>query len=382
VNQSRHALIALSFAILTAGFLASEVAVVLPLLLESLSLTAGQGGWVISVRFLGGTLASIILLVLGSRVSFRAIILSSSLVVFLTALLLPFIRAYGPVLIYSFVRGVALTLLIASTNAALSSWFWKNAGRWSAYVHAWFGVGLIAAPIAGFAVVAIGLPWQIVWALAGLLSVVVSILAFSLPRSRTPRGATPETQSGGRGSARIPVTLWLLPLAIAVVNVGTEGSIIGWVPSYVVLTGGSGTAGQTSSLLLAAGIILGRASVSRLSRRIEPSLLYRGSLLAVAMSALLMLLVPAVRPFAAPLLGLGMSAMYPTMVALFGRRARLTEGRLYAGTELAATLGGTALPALVGTLSESAPALAFPSVLIGGVAVLLVLSTLFRFQER
>ena len=130
MNQSRHALIALSFAILTAGFLASEVAVVLPLLLSSLSLTAGQGGWIISVRFLGGTLASIILLVLGLKISFRTVILSSSVVVFVTALLLPFVRTYVPVLIYSFVRGVALTLLIAATNAALSSWFWKNAGRW------------------------------------------------------------------------------------------------------------------------------------------------------------------------------------------------------------------------------------------------------------
>lgn len=382
MTQSRRALVALSLSILTAGFLASEVSVVLPALLSSLSLTPGQGGWIISVRFLGGTLASVILIFLGTRVSFRAVILSSTLIVFVTTLMLPLAATYPPILILSFARGVALTLLIASTNAALSSWFWKNAGRWSAYVHTWFGIGLIAAPVAGFLSVSMNLAWQLVWSVAGLLSVLCAVYALSLPRDRTPRGSASAAANDSAGHRSLPVVLWLLPIAIAVVNVGTEGSIIGWVPSYVVLTGGSQTAGQLASLLLAIGIVAGRYVVSRLSRTVGPGVIYRLSVLSVGVTAAVMLILPVIRPVAAPVLGLGMSAMYPTMVARFGRRARQTGGRLYAATEFAATLGGTAMPALIGTLSEYAPASSFPSVLIAGVSVLLVLSGLFRREEQ
>lgn len=385
MTQSRHSLLALSLAILTAGFLGSEAAVTLPLLLSELGLSASEGGWVISVRFLGGTGASLLLIAVGNRVSFRGLLLLSVSIILASTLLLPFVDGYVPLLVASFVRGISLTLLIAVTNAALSAWFWKNPGRWAAYVHAWFGVGLIAAPIAGFLSVSLMLGWRTVWAVAGLLGIVVGFSVLALPATRDPRGIAGSLEGLSRRASpagRLPSALWVLPVAIAVFNVGIEGSIIGWVPSFVVINGASARAGQFASLLLASGIVAGRLLATRLARRNAAALLYHSSLLAVGSLALFLILLPSLRTFVAPALGFGMSAMYPTMVSRFGARARRSGGRLYAATELAATLGGVALPALIGALSDFIPQYAFPSVILGALFVLIALSALFEREEQ
>jgi fucose permease len=169
---------------------------------------------------------------------------------------------------------------------------------------------------------------------------------------------------------------------IATLNVGVEGSIIGWVPSYVQLTGGAVWLGQIAGVLLALGIVFGRALATRLSGKLRLLRVYHGSILLVVTLAMVLTLVGAIRSFFAPLLGIAMAALYPSMIARFAARARRSEGRLYPVTELAATVGGTALPALIGAASERFPALAFPATLIAASLVLLFLSHLFAREEQ
>ncbi len=410
MHDSRRAFHLLFLSILCAGYLASETAVILPALLQNQGFSPTQGGWLISVRFLGGSLSSVSMILLGARVSYRAYLGAAAALVIATSAILPFATGYPSLLVISFFRGTALTFLIAPTNGALSVWFSKNPGMWSSRVHGAFGIGLILAPAIGFLVVTLGVAWQAVWITMGVVAIGLIFVATRAPAGRRARGlvAGPVVDqppaarppAGGvayglvdqppAGSAakprprsqRLAARFWILPVLVATLNVGVEGSIIGWVPSYVQLTGGAVWLGQIAGVILAFGIVLGRALATRLTGRVRLVSVYHGSILTLIGLSLLLVFAGGIRPFSAPILGVAMAALYPSMISRFAARARLSEGRLYPVTELAATVGGTGLPALIGTLSERLPALAFPVTLIAASLVLLFLSRLFDREEQ
>ncbi|MFP4551494.1 MAG: MFS transporter [Spirochaetales bacterium] len=333
MHDSRRAFHLLFLSILSAGYLASETAVILPALLMNQAFTPSQGGWLISVRFLGGSLSSIVMILLGARVSYRAYLGTAAALVVATSSLLPFAVGYPSLLVISFLRGTALTFLIAPTNGALSVWFSKSPGTWSSRVHSAFGIGLILAPAVGFLVVTVGLAWQAVWIAMGMISIGLLFVARRAPAGREPRGlvagrVVDQPLAGSatkRGARRLVARFWILPVLIAMFNVGVEGSIIGWVPSYVQLTGGAVWLGQFAGVLLAVGIVFGRALATRLSGRGKLLSVYHGSILAVIALALLLVTAGATRSYSAPLLGVAIAALYPSMIARLYYSCSLTS---------------------------------------------------------
>ncbi len=375
MNLTRRAYLYLSLVILGAGYLAGETAVVLPRLMVEMALSPSRASLLVSIRFAGGILTGIAMFLIGDRYSFRRIFAFSSILVVVSAILLPLAESFPLVLAVSALRGPTLTMYIVTANGALASWFRRHPGAWASRVHSLFGIGLILSPIVAFLAARLSLDWRVVWEFPGVLVVPLIALAGRIPEGRKQRGRTePEVPERRADDQPLPATTWLLVILFAGITVGTEAVIIGWTPSYAALVGSGRLPSEAFGLFVAFGIFLGRRITSRVTVSVGP---YRAHTLAIAFVGtlgLIMAFVPFARFPAATLLGFAMSAMYPLLIARIGAFAGRSGGKLYPVVELAASAGGTIIPAAVGVASERWHVTAYPLFLTGAAVGLVFLS--------
>ncbi|MCF7928060.1 MAG: MFS transporter [Spirochaetales bacterium] len=394
MQTSRRSFLFLVSAMMAAGYLASEASVVLPSLIQEFSLDGTQAGYLVSVRFVGGILAGSFLFLLGDRIPFRRLLQGTAVIIFLSALLLPFASGYTMVMIISAVRGPTLTLLIATTNGALATWFHRKPGKWTTRVHSFFGVGLILAPVLGFLAVNLGLlGWRWVWAVPAVLAGMLWLSSLKVPAGRSPRGIVAQEeepvlpQAGEKGAQRswsgLSPALWLFILALAFFTVGTEALIVGWTPAYLAILSVDVYPPELAALFVAVGVFLGRQFLAPLSEKLGPPRIHTTAVVSIAGLSLVMLFVPLFRPWAAALLGFATAGLYTMMVARIGPLARRSKGRVFPAIELAASAGGTIAPGVVGFFTDRVPAAAFPLGLLAGTAALsFFLVSLHRREAR
>lgn len=398
-HQSPNGFVLLAAGMLTVGYLASETGVVLPELAGAYGLSSNQQGLVVSVRFFGSVIAGIFLFFLGARVRYLTYLGGSAALNLLTAVLLFVANTYEAVLAVSFLRGACLTATITSTNGALETWFTgERAGR-SNRVHAFFGIGLVLAPLVALGAARVGLGWKAVWAGPAVGGIVVLALLPAAAGSVTPPVRSDEDgeRVGGSdaGWSRLLMVTVTVAVTMAFFNVGVEAVILGWTPTILGGYGTSvagGTIGPAAvvSLVLSVGIFVGRRSASRLVGRVSPPRYYIASAALVAACGVVAAViagtaaVPArwVRVVLALCLGLSTSALYPVLVSRIGALATRTRGRVFAAFELGAASGGTVFPSLVGLAGQDGTALAYAAILVTGAAVLAGLSVGLRSLLR
>jgi fucose permease len=387
-NSRAFALLAAG--ILTVGYLASETGVVLPNLAASYGLSPDQQGLVVSIRFLGSVIAGLFLLFVGARVRYVTYLLTGAALNLSTVFLLFLGNSYGTVLAVSLLRGLCLTATITSTNGALEAWFAGGKAGRSNRVHAFFGIGLMLAPLVALVSGRLGLGWKAVWAAPSLGAAVVLALypraARTVPRPN--RADTSEAGSTPRWDPRLLVAVGVA-VSMAFFNVGVEAVILGWTP--MILGGyGAGTAlgaigpAAIISLVLSAGVFAGRRSAAKLVARLKPPRYYvvSAGLLAacgtLAASSAGSAGIQWIHVALAAALGLSMSALYPVLVSRIGTLGTRTGGRVFAAFELGAASGGTVFPALVGWIGGDRPAPTYATVLVVGALVLVGFSVLLR----
>jgi fucose permease len=396
--ESRRAFVLLAAGMLTVGYLASETGVVLPRLAAAYGLSPDQQGLVVSVRFFGSVIAGILLFSLGSRIRYRTYLGASAAFNLFTGILLLAANSYEAVLAVSFLRGTCLTATITSTNGALESWFsGEKAGR-SNRVHAFFGIGLVLAPLVALGADRVGLGWKAVWAgpAAGGITV-LALLPGAVRAPAHPPGGDEDGEPVG-GAAPRWRGLLLATVAVAVTmaffNVGVEAVILGWTPTILGGYGGvaSGSIGPAAvvSLVLSIGIFVGRRSASKLVGHVPPPRYYLASTALVAACGAAAALVAGttespprwINIVLALALGLSTSALYPVLVSRIGALATRTRGRVFAVFELGAAAGGTVFPALVGLAGNGRTAAGYAAILVVGPTVLAGLSVGLRSLLR
>lgn len=393
-RRTRRAFALLAAGMLTVGYLASETGVVLPNLATIYDLTADQLGLVVSIRFLGSVIAGLFMFLMGSRFRYVTYLAGSAVLNLLTGCLLLFADSYVAVLAVSLLRGGCLTATIANTNGALEAWFSGAKAERANRVHAYFGIGLVLAPLVALAAGRSALGWRAVWAGPAVGGFTVLALLRGAPTT-DPR-STPDAESAGDAGMRAgTATRWDRDLvaavgaavAIAFVNVGVEAVILGWSPTILGGYADGGTMAAIGpaaviSLVLSVGVFAGRRSAARLVSRLTPPRYYVASAVFVAICGLLTTLIagPAggrprfIAIVLALILGLATSALYPVLVSRVGSLGRRTAGRIFAVFELGAACGGTVFPALVGWVAGERPAAAYGAALATGAALLIVLS--------
>ena len=190
-----------------------------------------------------------------------------------------------------------------------------------------------------------------------------------------------EPPRPGEGSGTVPWVAAAGFLAMFFLYVAGEVGVGSWETVHLAPFLGERAAAVNASLYWAA-LTVGRLLATPLSARVKPSTFVLGaSVLAVA--ALGAAHLPALAPFAYPLVGLAFAPIFPTGLAwlqrVFPRRAEVIASAVLA----AATLGPVATSGPIGWIVERAGPSVVPTLLAAlAGAMLLVVALLWRGTRR
>jgi fucose permease len=238
-----------------------------------------------------------------------------------------------------------------AANALSSELFPAERGRRMNGIAVMVGLGGLTMPlVTGLA--AGSLSWRAVVTAAGVLA--LALAGFGLTTARPPRSAPGGSPFGAMGAflrQRHFGTFCLLLL----LGGANEASVAGWTSTYL---GSVGFDASRATLILALhwlGLVVGRLAFSSRVDRGKQAAVVRGSLGVAAGIVLLAStghpLVLAATPF---VVGMALSIVMPTMLAMAGERFAGNPGTLFGLLLTLAQVGGMLVPALVGRVANAA----------------------------
>jgi fucose permease len=220
-----------------------------------------------------------------------------------------------------------------------------------------------------------------------LYAVGTACCALAVILLRLPFGQAHAREKNDAGSAnRAALGIAALLGVLFFVYVGTENAISGWAAAHAKrATAWSSDHWTLTPMFFFGGLLGGRAAGAAILLRLKEVAVAVGGLLLAAFGDFTFLLATS-RPvlFAGAFLaGLGLSSVYPIFIAWlskwFGPRARSVGGVLFA----LASLGGAAMPPLVGLLSRETLSLRFGLLVpFAGCAIMLAVIALLRPATR
>jgi fucose permease len=253
---------------------------------------------------------------------------------------------------------------------ALILWFDRDGSLMNA-LHFSFGVGALIAPLAISASLRSTSDVRVAFIGFGVLLMLISAMFWLLPSP--PRPAPENRPSAGPAPAPGGSRQLLLGIMVAffIAYVGVEIAFAGWISDFGIAHGFDAT--TTAAWLASAfwgSFTIGRGLAIAVARRVAPNTVLFGSAatVVVAQAVLMVGAGTALVVWVATIFtGLGMAAMFPTMMTLAESLIRVD------GTTAAWFLGGASagvivLPWLTGKLFDSyGPGAVPPVVLCGGL---------------
>ena len=266
-------------------------------------------------------------------------------------LLTPLVSQYALLLLVFFLLGLGMGLVDVGANVHLLWVFQSRVGPYMNALHFFFGLGSFLAPIIltnvmTFAGGAITWPFWVlsILFLPGLIGLV------SLPSPTNPE-AHAESKTTKKPDARLIV----LMIMLFFLYVSIEGGYGGWIFTYATGVGiaNDTTASYINSMYWGA-LTLGRLIAVPLARKIKPSVMLIGNFV-LSLLFLAVILIWPVSPtmiwIGSAGLGLALSSVFPTLLALGETRLKIT-GAVTGLFFLGSSLGGTIVPMLLGQIYE------------------------------
>lgn len=227
-------------------------------------------------------------------------------------------------------------------------------------MHFAFGLGGLLAPILVALFDRTGRSFELTYrALAAISVFSALLLALTASPARRPRDEGDE-------SDRAPAMVLLLLVVFFFLEVGAEGSLMGWIFSYAAETGAdTRTAAYVNSAFWAA-FTLGRLATIGLAVRFDALRLVQVNLgLWIAVVALLIALPSSLTLlwFGAIATGLAMAPVFPNTFGFANRRLRMT-GRVTGLFLVGSSAGGIFWPWLIGQFFKSHGPVVLPAVVL------------------
>ena len=269
-----------------------------------------------------------------------------------------------------FFCGLGMSLAIAASNIGVAQSNPDRAAAALSVLNLAWGIGAVACPFvigAGLRV----LPLTRLVPLLGMLPLVFVVRFATLDSARRERA---------------PATPWkaapfVLITTLSFLYVGTENAVGGWIASYAKTFAAMSTGAAAMAPSAFYGmLLLGRALAPRILRSHSESKVYRLGLLTAIAGAILILTTGRVPLLlaGAGVVGLGLAALFPIIVAALSRDLRENTERLGGFFFAIGNFGGATLPFLVGAVSTQAHSLrAGMAVNLVSMALLLAISAAF-----
>ncbi|MCX6032693.1 MAG: MFS transporter [Chloroflexi bacterium] len=252
----------------------------------------------------------------------------------------------------------------------------ERVGPYMNALHFCFGLGAFVSPI--IIAQAVLFSGDINWAYWALALLMLPAFLWLL---RTPSPPSPAAGGNGANGPARPLLVVAISLFL-LLYVGAESSFGGWVYTYA-MTRGLGTATSAAYLTSAfwGALTLGRLLSIPLAARFKLATVLLADLVGCLAGVAILVVLPGsvVALWVGALLtGFGMSAIFPTAIALAGSRMTLT-GRVTGWFLVGASVGSMTMPWLIGQLFERiGPQVAMWLILADLIAALGVFAVMMR----
>lgn len=333
------------------GLSMSAIGPVLPFLADNVSVTFAQISFIFTTSSLGYLIGSAGGGRLYDRFKSHRLMLMAVLLMVASLTLITVTSHFYVLLFILFINGLGQGLLDVGGNVNLLWVFQSRVGPYMNALHFSFGVGAFLSPILVHNVMQWSggqLNWPF-WTLAILsLPSIVGLLLLSSP-------SNPEKAEIDKKPSQINLRLVILMMILFFLYVGVEGGFGGWIFTYATtLTIASEAGASYMTSVFWGALTLGRLLSVPLARKIAPSRLLIGNFsLAIAFLGLILLfpVQTATIWIASAGLGLALSSVFPTLMALAESRLKITgavTGLFFFGS----SMGGMLIPMLLGQIFE------------------------------
>lgn len=239
------------------------------------------------------------------------------------------------------------------------------------WLHACWGIGATAGPLALGLLLAWGAAWPAGFAAIGVALALLA-LAFAATWRRWAAKAEPaEPPSSWRQAMRLPTTRAGIPAFF--LYTGVEAAAGQWAASVLVARGWGAAEASTAAAAFWGALTIGRIAAGTIATRVAAPLLPRAGAVTAALAIGAFASGPG--PFdaaALALAGFALAPIYPTLMALTPARTGAAAPHAIGVQVAAAMAGGLLLPALAGALADRFGIPAVP-VLVAAAAAMLIL---------
>ncbi|MFO8063045.1 MAG: MFS transporter [Spirochaetia bacterium] len=341
-QSSTASVVFFSVAMFMVGLQIAETGAALERMTASLGLSSSQQGVLVSLRFIGGLVVGLMLWVGHARVHFKRLLSASLAVVLLTGPLL-FAPSYGVVVLIAALRGLAMGAIIPLSGMFSAAQTARPSGTVASVVNAALSAGLVILSLFATVLAArLDVGWEIYWAPASVLAV---ILLLVIPFISFPQSPKPAPGEEYRNPAKH--TVWGYSVA-ALFLVGSEGVLLGLMPAQSTVISESALGGEFLALLLMTGVLVGRVTGTQLFKTVPSGQVIAGSVATLVVAALVWSLVPPAAPVLLFVLGFSTGNLFPGLVSHISETAPEGAGATIASMGWTGGLGGTVIPALTG----------------------------------
>lgn len=248
--------------------------------------------------------------------------------------------------------GIGLGCIDSSANALVAKVNPDTAVRQLGLLHAFFGVGAVAAPIPTAALLLRTGSFRWAFIITAALSA-VGFIIFALLSAPQHTPATSKSLSSISSLLRKPrfllLALFLLPC------MGTEMAVNSWLTTYLKKELNTGMVlASTCMSIYWGGLLAGRLASSAVAIRVgaERMLWFHTALQIAAAVGLVITTSPVFTIVMAFMLGYAISADYPLAIAIISKEEDEAPGAATGGLFAAGGIGATIIPPLVGFTAE------------------------------
>lgn len=235
-------------------------------------------------------------------------------------------------------------------------------------LHGAYGIGATLGPLIITASLASGLLWRGGYGLVAVLQLLVLVAVWATRRNWAEDLAVDD----GRGLEPPAGSMWLM-IVLFFLYTGVEVAAGQW--AFTLLTEGRGMATGAAGIWVATywgGLTIGRLGFGVIGNGLRASSILNGSIVTALAGLLVLWLDPGGIGFAGlPIAGLGLAAIFPTLVSLTPGRIGRERSTSSIGFQLAAaSLGAATIPWALGIVAEArgVPALG-PGVFVAGAVL-------------
>lgn len=361
---------------------------ILPHLIEEEQLNYAVAGGLISILAIGNFCASIIYPLAKRHFSHRAVVVAitalSPIVMLLLTIHPPVAFMYLLVFVLGITKGTVTIISNLAMNVATNS-----STKYLNILHTTFAVGAFASPFIMAALLALGFPWRIIMYILCVSGAIFPLnywtMDYRMLEEPQPSAANAgDHRASGHTRALLTNRSFLIITFIMFMYVGFENTVNGWFVTYLkdtgVMTSALATAMVSVTWIMMMAGRMGTAQFLQNGNKLQ-IILVSALIDFVAIVLLVNTHTATMAAIIIAVLGLGMSAIYPTTVAAAGPIIEGSTMGLSLLTGISA-IGGILVPQIIGILADAVGIAGAMVTVVLTVGIMLALSILAVLRDR